>query len=411
MERKKRTSQDSTRRPFKQGRPPARAFEARLPVDPPVTLDPAIIGAWHKTILSLARIQLEPDRPRPSDEILLRNICFREQEEIQALWESFTREREEIEDLPLNHRKRLVAYLLGFHLANAARATAALERLGTRQPGLLDLIARAKGPIHVSDLGCGTGALSLVLMNELMKRRASFGSYFLHLCDRNGLLLDAAEAAHTELGHQARVLRHRGGLETYLSRLPSPDRDTEPALEIYLAGYVWNEISRHERVRRMAERALESRAKQGIPALLVILDPANQTPSRALMELRDLLRESGWASLYPCSSDHPCPMLERPRDWCYSEAHWSRPPLQTTVDQWLNVDRSRLASSIHIMATEPLLRKLTPAKSLPVIVGRPTDVSQGRESSVFQYLTCKDGLLAKHPSSRSKKVLARGRTL
>ena len=59
---------------------------------------------------------------------------------------------------------------------------------------------------------------------------------------------------------------------------------------------------------------------------LLILEPALRETSRALHSLRDrLLRRGSIQVVAPCTTDRPCPALERPTDWCHELRSWQPP--------------------------------------------------------------------------------------
>ncbi len=120
-----------------------------------------------------------------------------------------------------------------------------------------------------------------------------------------------------------------------------------------LAGHLLNELlpprGRSPGPALETARLLASRVDRG--GRLLLLEPAQRVPSRALCRVREDLRERGWTPLFPCSGAGPCPVLEAgARDWCVIDVPWRRPAPVVEVDRLLGTDRRRLTVSALALA-------------------------------------------------------------
>ena len=101
-------------------------------------------------------------------------------------------------------------------------------------------------------------------------------------------------------------------------------------------------------------------------------------------------------------------MLERSRDWCYSEFAWERPPLMRNVDKILEIDRHRIGCAAYVFVSPDWLKGFATSPE-SIVVGRPLDRNASLHSRKFSYLLCsEDGLQKVEPGSGQE--LFRGQT-
>ena len=175
--------------------------------------------------------------------------------------------------------------------------------------------------------------------------------------------------------------------------------------EILLLGYVWNEIGDNPRLRRKIEQLCVQTLSEK-KGLVMILEPANQQPARALMEFRNQLIQMGDVA-YPCNHSNPCPMLNRSRDWCYSEFRWTPPKAIQYIDRVIGIDRKRLNTGALVIGSKGFLKPNT-QKNQPVVVGRPVAKSEAKNRtphSKFHHLLCSEDGLTKTPDNQKNAVL------
>ena len=135
-------------------------------------------------------------------------------------------------------------------------------------------------------------------------------------------------------------------------------------LNVIILGYVWNELQSNPKAQRKAQEfAMEASL---YPTVFVVLEPANQNLARSAMEFRDDMNFNGFQSLYPCISSSPCPPLQKPKDWCYTETTWKLPKTIADLDRFLDINRAKLKYAGYVIASESVatnLRKV-PAKNI-----------------------------------------------
>lgn len=364
----------------------AKSAPIKIPIDPPTK-------AWMTTVSELGRLNRGSSPKDLSPFERVKAIFQINKASIHELWEVYTQRREELSRKLINNRAYTVSYLLGFHLANVARATELFTRSNKRHHWNK---LTAKAPVRLYDIGCGTGAMSIAYLQS-----AKASEVFLY--DGSGPLLDAARFMHEQLKTQNVRTSRREIEELDPKWFQSENPET---IHVYLLGYVWNELGRNNPAKRRLMDLFTGHVKRGEKCLLFIAEPALEYMSRPTMELRDIICASGYSALYPCPHSGACPMLERPKDWCYTEGSWQRPDIAVWIDSKLDLDRGRHAGTMFAFAS--------PATGLrsdknPVVVGRPVrEEGKERYKGFFDYLVCGEEGIAKHEPKAPKDVIIRG---
>lgn len=371
-------------------------------IHPPQSLPPKLIAAWERTLLSQARLPRGTSRKDEDSGALLDMVVKGEQRAVLDLWEIFTQERRELRRQLLAHKREAVAYLLGFHLPNAARMALALDRMQERK-ALAELLASSPGLWRWHDLGCGTGALAHAALNHLAKTGFDLRGLELHLTDASGVLLDMARALFEEVEGAPEPKTRKLALED----LPANKFEHAAGVggSVYSLGYVWNELAKNRAAQSKLKKIWQGHVDRGESALIFMIEPATQDMCRASMQWRDDMVALGWKPLYPCPSATPCPMLQRSRDWCYSEASWRRPRAILQLDKYLELDRSQISATIFVMASPALA-------AVAQVEGRGAAVAVGRPSRTddygFDYLVCLGDELEKRAPERGAPMALRG---
>jgi hypothetical protein len=332
---------------------------------------------------------------------------------VRDIWSVYNEERSSLTPKLLMSAPAVIAYLVGFHLPNVGRLLLALGRADQRHR-LRDAVLEAKSLVW-HDLGSGTGALAHAGTSWLGGADAvrRLGAKF-HLYDGSGALLDAARAVFTESELDGALKTHKLALADFEPRraeLAAPGGVTVVSL-----GYVWNELAKSRpakgRIETLIEDAIRGRAGEKPESLLLLLEPAQQEHAREAMAWRDARVAQGWIPLYPCPAAAACPMLERTRDWCFSEGSAKLPRELTLLDKLVGTDRSRLNSSMYVLATPALAARLESSPPRPVIVGRPQRGDPTKpKGQEFDYLLCGGGELNKSAGTPGKAYRLRGQTL
>lgn len=368
-------------------------------LNPPTSLPQTLLQAWERAVIASARLPRGTSRQAPLRE-LLQLVLKGEAKTVMNLWEIFTQERRELKRQLLANKREAIAYLLGFHLPNAARMHMTLERLATRTP-LAEILKRSPGVWRWHDLGCGTGALAHAGISHLAKAGFDTRRLALNLSDGSGALLDMAQAVFKESAFDCDIKTRRLTLES----LPPEKFAHSEGGSIYSLGYVWNELANNRAAQNKLMKIWQGHVDRNEPALIFMLEPATQDICRAAMQWRDTMVADGWHPLYPCPSATPCPMLERSRDWCYSEASWKRPRAISQLDQMLDLDRSQISATVFVLASPALAKLLALPKAAQVmVVGRPSHT----DGPGFDYLVCDGTALDKRAPQRGSPLTLRG---
>lgn len=311
---------------------------------------------------------------------------------VERLWSSFTVNRGDLRSYLHHPAKGRAAYLLGFHLPNMLRCQRVWQRMNS-QWHLAEHLKKTQQLVQVIDVGCGTGAISQTLVSELLTAGVESNRIWATGFDKNPSFLDCYREAMAQLIDPQHISAGKMDFRQF-----EPDELVIPAdrTTILCLGYVTNELSGRSHQGKKLERLIQR--VLSIPSgMVVMLEPANQEPSRQSMANREGILQHG-AVVYPCSHSKPCPMLSRKKDWCYSSFPWSPPRFISYLDKRLGIDRSTLKTCAFIYASQALHCKLqTHSMNKKVIVGMPLN-KQGRR----EFLLCSEGLLSKAPFKQGR---------
>lgn len=371
-----------------------------------VKLSNEVIAAWEEAVLGLARLPKGFKKAESTRGHAVGAVLRAELGEVRNLWEIFTKDRDELGKFLVGSKPQAVGYLLGFHLPNTARMQLALSRVELRFAVAAALKAH-QGLIRWHDLGSGSGAMTHAFLDYARAQKLDISKIEAHATDVSSYLLDAARLIAKGMAPDLNFQAHKMGLEN----LPVEKfgHGGEDIISQYALGYVFNELEKNVRARQKAELIFGQHLENNEPALVWILEPATQDLCRAAMEWREQLVTAGYVPLYPCPGKIACPMLERTRDWCYSEGEFNRPLAVQNVDRALKIDRSRFASTMYALATPAFMERVkTRAANVAAVVGRPERAAEPRKPSVFDYLVCTRSGLQKVPHDPGKDVLPRG---
>lgn len=322
-----------------------------------ITLPDGILEDWRRAVLTWGRPGKGIPKSAPEDE-RMHYIIKAAQNELLTLWETYNTDREAMGRLPLSQRSTILAYLIGFHLPGSARMSLVWKRLTER----FDLGPLQTGKWVFQDIGCGTGAMSHTL-RHLVEHKDTLW----HLSDARGGFLDAANLV---IGEAENVKTHRSTIEALK---PEYFRLREGETGFYLAGYVWNELQKNPKARRTFMNVILGPLKRDESQFTIILEPANERPARLAMQLRDELTAAGLVPVYPCPHSQGCPLVEKPKDRCYTDGGWNRPPEVKQLDRILGTDRTRIATAAYIFATPRAAESIRPRRKMrAVTIGIPT---------------------------------------
>ncbi len=370
---------------------------------------PSIVTkAWKETILAVGKFPKGTEIASSTDDALLKTLAHSERGAIASLWKTFTSDRDTLTAKTLSDKKNSAAYLLGFHLPNIARVMHGINAT-CRRSAIKPALENYKKATIV-DLGCGSGAMAQASLWFLRSLKNPISAIDIRLVDSSAPLLETAKLLLTKTFDGAQVRTHRGKLDGLLVSKYLPDPD---ALGIYNFGYVWNELANNPRAKGKVFDLFKSLINKDTASLIIVVEPGSQDQSRSAMVLRDRLVDLGFHTLYPCPNNRPCPMLERSRDWCYSEVTWQPPMIQKLIDRHIGIERTVLAASCYVFASPRLAKQLTARTiKMEVVVGRPVKGAKGQmKSKEIEYLTCSESGLKKAPVKAGELPMARGELL
>lgn len=364
-----------------------------------------IVQSWEKTLIEFARIRgLKKDEASHTEK--LQHVLKAEKANVKKLWEAFTTERDQLPRYLLDPKKQTAAYLLGFHLPNAARMWNLLYRFG-RDHSLDSHFQETSTNCEIVDIGCGTGAMSQTLIQYLNDKKVH--SIKSIIADKSPRFLETATSAIKHTGKEnIEVQSIKSSITSALMGQIKASL-SENSFRFIILGYVWNELAQNQKARAALQEFLTQQAEHR--TMVLIVEPANQFIARDAMELRDELVFSGYNALYPCGHNHQCPMLKREKDWCFSDTTWKTPGLVTKLNQSTKINQQQLRYSGYVFASERFTKdlKVDRIEGAVPVVGKPSikDAAQG-----FEYLVCEGEKLAKYPTDGlGDRILNRGQKL
>ena len=232
----------------------------------------------------------------------------------------------------------LAARAVFFTVADAAKIMIPLAELDR------DALLPRTGPLSILDVGAGTGAMTLGVLDYLRRADALAGrSISIRAIDRDSralaILGDAVATLAARWNATVTVERDCRAVERSSSGpaggLHSADRGGVPGAEFGLAGSrdrfdlvllggLLNELD--EGSRPGLVRAASSAA--GSEGTIICIEPALRETSRDLHRLRDWVIENQLARVVaPCVRRlAPCPALADERDWCHEDRATVLPP-------------------------------------------------------------------------------------
>lgn len=257
-----------------------------------------------------------------------------------ALSLSFTAGRK---TLPLNYLNRpeyRAGYILYFTVTNYLKALFCL--------GEIDANNRFGTDVNVLDIGTGPGTALLACLDHFKKGFSLTG------IDQNKhILRDASQLTKTYANASIRTISDQISSKNARRILGSKRYD------IVFFSNILGEIKSAEEQLALVETIYKDHLTQN--GAIIIIEPALQKTTRALMCLRDrLCTDLDCNILSPCLHNAPCPMLlANHRDWCHMYLEWERPRLIEKIDQLIGNRKDYLKFSYLIMSPFALRAPLT----------------------------------------------------
>jgi len=202
---------------------------------------------------------------------------------------------------------------------------------------LLREIRPPRGPIRLLDFGCGPGTASLAAAMSLeVPLKIDAVEHSAPMSTLATQLLGAMQAVRPELSFS---LREEPG----------------DGYDLIIAANVLNELPPAE-VPALLARFVGALAPRGA---LILLEPALQPTTRALMGIRDLVveRYRDLTVRFPCTRADRCPMMQSgSNDWCHDYLAWEAPPLVRTLDELTGFNKHRIKYSGLVFERDVVLQ-------------------------------------------------------
>jgi hypothetical protein len=339
-----------------------------------ITLPHIVVSLWMRAVEKFCKSSGKKKIEKSSD---LSGYVQKSKTDIVGLWDIFNNTRTGVSHYLKNADRQLSAYLLAFHLPNVARTLMVLKRASTNAN-----LNTEKPNIEIIDLGCGTGALSA---GYLFFNRSNLEgkNVKVHLVDKQKKMVQCAAFFAQNIVPECEIFEWYKDVIAFIKNFKEkPDTHI-----IVLVGNLINENNSGEKI---ADWFSKICANKTIAANLLFMEPAQQIHSRKAMEFSQYLADQKIFASYPCQNSLKCPMLERSRDWCFSEVSWKVPKEQKLIDQVLKIEHEKVnASAYWFHSNAP---ELTVGQT---IVGKPIEKSG---SDTFKsYLLCDGVNLSKAP--------------
>lgn len=369
-----------------------------------VRLAKSVIHSWQETVIHFCKFSKGTEVQKETPEKLVQAAINFEKKNLKEIWVNFTQSRKNINSNMLTTRDKSNAYLLGFHLGNVARIQYLISRAEKFTP-FVNTINEYQS-IDVFDLGCGSGAMSvgvLQFLKQNLKRQIPLN---IKLADNSSYLLSIAEYTLNAFKMpNLTVRKFKGPLDDLNISKNTPESQS---LGLYTLGYIWNELSHDKNGKNKIVNLIECIVEKKHEALIFIVEPANEFQSKNAMHLRNDLIDLGFQVLYPCSHQKQCPLLETDKDWCYSEMGWKKPEIQSKIDKIMGVERDVMALSGYVFASPAFVKKhkWKLSQNEEVIVGRPITSNKG--GSKAQYILCGKEGIRKEQVENSGSLLPKG---
>jgi SAM-dependent methyltransferase len=246
-------------------------------------------------------------------------------------------ERHGTSSVYMRDRRLRHAYLLYYVTANLLKPVWALTQLWPEGP------PRSAVPLRVLDIGCGpgTGVAAMHAWYGQTPRDRAIHIEGVDAVEANAALYREAGALLNGatgygIGCEARAgdaLRFRG---------------EEVSYDLVLAMNLLNEMpdAAHPKfLSRCADLLLPG-------GVLLLIEPALRTTSRALLRLRDQAVSEGWRVRVPCFRQEDCPALANEKDWCHHDLPWERPAFMAWLDESIGNIKKSLKFSCIVLARE-----------------------------------------------------------
>lgn len=247
---------------------------------------------------------------------------------------AFTRERASLPKNYLNNKDFRAAYILYFTVTNYIKAIFCLKETG---------ISKDTQQLDILDIGTGPGTALLASMD------------FFKNC--NDLRLTGIDQNRHIIKDARKLLDIFGNKPSKLSLFSQNivskhiSSKTQKSFDIVFISNILSEIKNDEEKFLILENMFKHTLKDN--GALIIIEPALQKTTRALMDLRDRFLEihkDNSTIVSPCLHNEPCPMkIANNRDWCHMYLDWTAPHFIKAIDNLIGNKKNYLKFSYLII--------------------------------------------------------------
>lgn len=262
---------------------------------------------------------------------------------IVDLQRGLTGKRDLVGNAYMQKAASLQAYLLYYWPVTYAQTSAALK--GCQD--FFEAVQKIKErPIRILDLGSGPAPASCAVADMAQGRGEQSLKFEFTLCDSSGDALSLGK----------RILENAypksGKAETVVCNFEknfSVDKKFDFIIASHSLNELWkNEKKRGQKLFDFVKKVCERLEDDG---LLILMEPALLTTSRALIELRDSIIGSGMNLVSPClQSLAPCPALENPKATCHFQFDWKMPKVVADLARLAGLNRADVKMTYFIFS-------------------------------------------------------------
>lgn len=260
---------------------------------------------------------------------------------------------------------------------------------------LKPLLENPKKEIHILDCGSGPATASIALLLELKRNGLNPNTPIrITLVDDNQAILKDAKAILKKLVPHAYIQYVHCSIERFKPQ-------AEDTYSIVLVGHLLNEMKKTP-IQLFAQLAQKDPAGG-----ILFLEPAIDTASRKLIELREILLEENKKIQFvgPCLHSERCPFFNDNKDWC----HFSFPvQIESKWFNWLSKQLSEKKSWLkfsYLWIASAQFKKANSSKNLKLVLTDPMDDMKSKQKAV---LICEPNKTRRYLLNSNEKHWLRG---
>ncbi|MEM6885949.1 MAG: small ribosomal subunit Rsm22 family protein [Verrucomicrobiota bacterium] len=241
---------------------------------------------------------------------------------VSRLSDEFTIYRDDGAPENYDRPEDIIAYGLFFFPQTYTRTLWVVDELLER----LQWMPKLERPLRVLDLGCGSGAASFALLDQL--DQAGLKIEIEHYgVDRSGYNLDAARDLGESCSYKnIRVISKWLRRDITSNQFSWDQKPFNRPWDIILMSFSFGEFVVGLEDEQAVAVVQELSDVLAVKGTVIITEPSLMETSVRLEVVRDAVATSGELQvLAPCLHQEPCPALEQKRFWCHEVRKWHPP--------------------------------------------------------------------------------------